>query len=158
VRYASSAAPRNAAEMGRVTRMERLPPESMSACRNEFSDTFPRTRARMRGTIVTARGPARHRLPMTAGACFSGTVRPRIAQIRRALTNVTGRSAQGTKSYRVVIGGAAGHAFCGTCPAFSGRAFRGRGRARCMTRLPTVTPFSADSTISFRFSMEPPTC
>jgi hypothetical protein len=39
------------AEMGRVTKMAKLPPEMVRAWRREFSARFPRTRAKTRGTI-----------------------------------------------------------------------------------------------------------
>src|SRR4030095_6140474 len=51
VKYASKAAPMNKAEIGRDTKMTGLPPEIIRACLREFSDSFPRTRARIKGTI-----------------------------------------------------------------------------------------------------------
>jgi hypothetical protein len=39
------------AEIGRDTKMTGLPPESIRACLREFSDSFPRTRARIKGTM-----------------------------------------------------------------------------------------------------------
>src|SRR4030095_11806788 len=51
VKYASKAAPMKKAEIGRATKMTGLPPESIRACLREFSDSFPRTRARIKGTM-----------------------------------------------------------------------------------------------------------
>jgi hypothetical protein len=38
-------------EIGRMKKMEKLPPEMVRAWRREFSAKFPRTRAKTKGTI-----------------------------------------------------------------------------------------------------------